>query len=112
VALWNIALSDADVASLALGIHPFLVHPSALVAYWPLMGASSPEPNLKSNTATMAINGSLSQAVNPRLMPMRLAKRVILPAPAATGQPIGKRSGGVEFMGPQFRYSESSVRMW
>lgn len=36
VALWNIALSDAEVASLAGGANPLAVQAANLVAYWPL----------------------------------------------------------------------------
>lgn len=72
VAVWNIALSDADVASLAAGVSPLLVHPEALVAYWPLVGNNSPENNFKSNSAVMSITGSLSKAAHPRIiMPKR-----------------------------------------
>lgn len=41
VALWNIALSDEEVAELyngGVGLSPLLMHPEALVAYWPLVG--------------------------------------------------------------------------
>jgi len=37
-AVWNVALTDADVAMLALGLCPLLIRPDALVAYWPLGG--------------------------------------------------------------------------
>ena len=37
IAMWNVALSDAEVAVLALGISPLLMHPESLVAYWPLI---------------------------------------------------------------------------
>ena len=66
-AVWNVALTDAEVAALARGIHPFLIRPDALVAYWPILGRYSPEINLKSNSATMAIQGTLSQAAHPRI---------------------------------------------
>lgn len=42
-AMWNIALTDAEVAVLATGISPLAVHPANLVAYWPLIGKYSPE---------------------------------------------------------------------
>ncbi len=67
VTIWNIALAAADVAALANGIHPFLVHPEAIVACWPLMGVNSPENELKSNTNTMSIQGSLSQSAHCRI---------------------------------------------
>lgn len=37
-AIWDIALSDAEVAQLALGYSPLMIRPDALVAYWPLGG--------------------------------------------------------------------------
>lgn len=43
VALWNVALPDADMAALAAGAHPLRVYPFSLVGYWPLWGAHSPE---------------------------------------------------------------------
>ncbi|GAI03312.1 unnamed protein product, partial [marine sediment metagenome] len=42
-AVWNIALTDEEVATLAKGFSPLFVHPQNLVAYWPLIGKLSPE---------------------------------------------------------------------
>lgn len=42
-AIWNVALTDTEVAILALGTSPLLVRPDALAAYWPLIGRASPE---------------------------------------------------------------------
>ena len=36
-AIWNIALSDAEVALLAKGFSPLFFHPESIVAYWPLI---------------------------------------------------------------------------
>lgn len=66
--LWNIALSDADVLALAGGISPLLMHPEALVGYWPLVGINSPENNLMDNTSTLSIQGTLSAAAHPRIL--------------------------------------------
>lgn len=75
-AIWNVALTDAEVASLADGIHPFLVRPSALVAYYPLSGRYSPEINLESNSAIMTMQGTLTQSAHPRIfMPRRAFER-------------------------------------
>lgn len=38
VGIWNAALSDAEVASLAAGMSPLMVRPQSLVGYWPLNG--------------------------------------------------------------------------
>jgi hypothetical protein len=46
VGIWNVALSDQEVASLAGGVHPTRMRPGALVAYWPLWGDESPAPDL------------------------------------------------------------------
>jgi len=37
VGIWNVALTDDEVAILAKGYSPVLVHPQNLVAYWPLI---------------------------------------------------------------------------
>ena len=66
-ALWNVALTDAEVASLATGISPLLIRPTSLVGYWPLIGVIDPEPNLFSNASKMFIQGSLSAAAHPRV---------------------------------------------
>lgn len=53
-AAWNIALSDADVAALNLGISPLFVRPDALTSYWPLLGQGSPEPDFRGKKALTA----------------------------------------------------------
>ncbi len=35
--VWNVALSDAEVATLAKGFSPLFIQPHNLVAYWPLI---------------------------------------------------------------------------
>ena len=37
-AIWNVALTDDEVAQLALGVCPLLIRPQNLVAFWPLGG--------------------------------------------------------------------------
>src|SRR3990167_3100989 len=45
-AIWDVALTDQEVANLALGNVPaYLIRPSNLKGYWPL-GMGSPEPDL------------------------------------------------------------------
>lgn len=78
VAMWNVALTDAEVASLANAIPPFLVRPASLVAYWPLIGVHSPEINLKSNTVVQSVQGTLSQAAHPRIF--RMPRRRLIAA--------------------------------
>jgi hypothetical protein len=42
-AIWNVALTDAEVSLLALGYSPLFVRPGSLVSYWPIIGRYSPE---------------------------------------------------------------------
>lgn len=44
-AIWDIALTDAQVASLAKGASPLTIQPGNLVFYAPLLGNDSPEPD-------------------------------------------------------------------
>lgn len=54
--IWNTALTANEIASLAKGKRPHMVRPKSLVAYWPLDGLQSPEPDLSGN----ANNGTLT----------------------------------------------------
>jgi hypothetical protein len=45
VAIWNSILSEAQVVQLANGALPTDVSRDTLVAYWPLVGSASPEPD-------------------------------------------------------------------
>lgn len=44
--VWNVALTDDDVAALGKGVSPLLVRPDGLQAYWPFYGRDSPEIDL------------------------------------------------------------------
>ena len=43
--MWDVALTDDEVATLAAGVSPFTVRPGNIVAYWPANGRS-PEPDI------------------------------------------------------------------
>jgi hypothetical protein len=34
---WNVALTDSEVATLAIGVSPLMIRPASLAAYWPLI---------------------------------------------------------------------------
>lgn len=61
-AIWDIALSDAEVASLyvsaGVGIFPTDVQSGHLLAYWPLLGSSSPEPD-DVGSADLTVSGAV-----------------------------------------------------
>lgn len=58
VAVWNVALSDEEIVSLAKGFSPVLIRPSALVAYWPLFGNDSPELDRWKSRFDMTVTGA------------------------------------------------------
>lgn len=60
-AIWNVALSDAEVALLASGVNPLTVRPESLVAFWDWTGAGI-ESGLKAaypltNSGSVPVNG-------------------------------------------------------
>ena len=65
-AIWNVALDDAEVATLAAGVSPLGVRPSGLVAYWPLIGTTSPEIDIRGRTE-LTLNNTPTQAAHPRI---------------------------------------------
>jgi len=58
VAVWNVALSDAEVTALAQGIRPQFVRPASLVGWWPLDGILSPESDLSGNRNNGVLTGT------------------------------------------------------
>lgn len=64
-AIWNVALSDSDVAILAMGVSPLLVRPDALVWYAPIVGQYSPEIDLRQGISA-TVTGAVA-AEHPRV---------------------------------------------
>lgn len=95
--VWNVALSDTEVAILALGVSPLLVRPQSLVAYWPLIGRTSPEIDLVGGYG-MTLTNAPTVAVHPRVLYQ--AQSVIAPlaaySPVSSYQP---RHGAVMLSG-------------
>lgn len=82
-AVWGVALTADEIASLAAGLSPLLIRPASLVAYWPYLGRDSTEIDIIGRYA-LAVTGAAASADEPRLRwPSR--KRVIY-VPAAGGQ--------------------------
>jgi hypothetical protein len=88
VAYWNAALTDAEVLVLSRGFSPLFVRPASLVAYYPLIGRSSPEVNRFDRTAVQSMQGTLTAAAHPRIIMPRRSK-VPFVVPAAAGAAIG-----------------------
>lgn len=65
VGIWNVALDDSEVAALGKGVSPLLVRPQSLVAYWPLIGRTSPEIDVRGGFG-MTVTGA-TVADHPRI---------------------------------------------
>lgn len=70
VGLWDAALTDSEIAILNKAYSPLFVRPQNLIAYWPILGRTSPEID-PVGAADMTVTGA-SVADHPR---------VFLPAP-------------------------------
>lgn len=58
VCLWNVALTDDEVAVLAKGVPAYLIRPTAIVRYYPVYGLASPEPDFSGNAGNMTLVAS------------------------------------------------------
>ena len=63
--VWSVALTAAEIASLATGVSPLSIRPESLIAYWPLMGRTDPEIDLRGRYE-MTVNGAVA-ADHPRV---------------------------------------------
>jgi hypothetical protein len=67
-AVWLAALDAAEMAALAKGVSPLLIRPAALVAYWPIHGSASPEPDWWRNGLGGTLTGTPAQADHTRIV--------------------------------------------
>ena len=65
LALWNIALTDNDGLSLAMGISPLRLKADNLVGYWPINGVAAPEKNLIAGGVGLVLTGTLARVNEP-----------------------------------------------
>lgn len=92
--IWNAALTDAEILSLAQGMSPRLVRPGSLVGYWRLLGNTSPEVDLISAnnlTVTGAVKSPHYRVFMPsadilRFAPIAGAGGAALTGTSGTGQ--------------------------
>jgi len=64
--LWSVSLTANEVTALARGASPLLVRPESLVAYWPLFGRASPEPD-RIGSYPLTLSGT-AQSAHPRII--------------------------------------------
>jgi hypothetical protein len=67
IGVWNVALDDSEVASLAKGVSPLLIRPQSLVAYWPLFGNESPELDRGKNRIDFTLTAAPTKAEHVRV---------------------------------------------
>lgn len=78
-AIWDAALSSAEILSLRDRASPFLVRPGSLVSYWPIVGRTSPERRLIGDI-DLTVNGSPAAQPHPTIYrPMRLVHPQVKP---------------------------------
>ena len=87
IGIWDAALTDDEVISLSKGVSPLRVRPQNLVAYWPLYGAASPEPNYVRNSTSLALtlNNAPPQIDHAPVMAPWSGARILSFVPAAAG---------------------------
>lgn len=81
-AIWNVALTDNEVAILGRGYSPLLVRPQSLVAYWPLIGNESPETDLRGGY-NLTVTGA-TKADHPRIILPAQRRLVSVPTAVPT----------------------------
>lgn len=95
-AIWNIALSDAEVAALAAGAHPMMVRPEALVAYWPMFDEHASQIDWVGGVTLTVAGNPTKAASDPRIgLPpwqrIRGAKKITAAAPSVFTKIAGER---------------------
>jgi hypothetical protein len=92
-AIWSAALTDPEVATLAAGYSPLFVRPASLVAYWPLIGRTSPEIDIVGGY-DMTLTNSPTTAAH---------SRIIYPGAQSIMMPQESSPIGQQFILPPYR---------
>jgi len=82
--IWNVALTEAEIKSLARGAHPLTVRPASIVSYWPLYGNGSPEPD-EVGRFELPLTGTSKSSNNPPVISPRRKRFIYIPAAAPAG---------------------------
>jgi hypothetical protein len=93
-AVWDVALTDAEVALLATGLSPLLVRPEELAMYVPILGKYSPEPDLIGGTAALTVNSAVVSAHPKIRYPSHSKVSFIVAAAPAAATYAGWPGGG------------------
>lgn len=64
-AIWNVALSVAEIMELARGVLPPRIRPSSLKGYWPIWGIDSPELDKSGQGNSLTVNSATEDVSGP-----------------------------------------------
>lgn len=80
-AVWNVALSDAEITALARGAHPYTIRPQNLVWFAPLHGGTAGDIDVIGGLNLTEV-GAVTEGESPLVA---RGGAIIIPFPAATG---------------------------
>lgn len=111
VAIWSMALSDAQIAQLAKGIRPWKIEWASLIGYWPLWGTHTTEIDLAQVPHGMTVNSAVAASHAPvRTFSLWRPSHLEIEAAPAAGHPAIRRLGLVEYGRPV--YGAEGVRIF
>lgn len=90
-AIWDAALTSAEMASLAAGFSPLMIRPGSLVAYWPIYGKVSGEPDYVGGF-NWSLTGTDASSAHPRMFKSSPAANVLGITAASKAMPIFSRT--------------------
>jgi hypothetical protein len=79
-AWWSVQLTATEGTSLTKGERPNRIRPKSLLAWWPLDGLQSPEPDLSGTANNMSITGSVPAGFGPPFMMFTPLRQQFIPA--------------------------------
>jgi hypothetical protein len=71
VCAWSAALNANEFSALASGVVPNRVRPQSIIAYWPIWGVHSPEPELTGNGPNATLDGAPAFGNHPPIVRTR-----------------------------------------
>lgn len=90
-AIWDVALTAAEMTSLSKGFSPLLIRPANLVSYWPTYGRVSSEMDIVGGL-TMTLTGGDANVDHPKVLNYKPVVNVLgITAVASKAMPIFSR---------------------
>ena len=75
--VWNVALSESEIAALAKGADPRTIRPESIRAYWPLWGDGAYERSESRRVYNLLSTGATKSSNNPPVITLYERKRLI-----------------------------------